>query len=108
MHSLGTDGTVWLFSAAALWGALYCYIFLPETKGKTLREIELEFSPKERRSSEENIRTRYTATSEFSNKNDFCQLESGENLRTTNNHASGELPQVFTVEAKYAVLKWAR
>jgi len=110
MHALGTDGTLWLFGAAALLGALYCYIFLPETKGKTLREIELAFSSKERSSNEENTRTRYTATSEFSrcNKNDFNQLESGENIRTPNNHVSGEVSQVFTVETQYAVLKWTR
>jgi len=110
MHGLGTDGTLWLFGAAALLGALYCYIFLPETKGKTLREIELTFSPKERSSNEENTRTRYTVTSEFSrcNKNEFNQLESGENVRTPNNHVSGEVSQVFTVEAQCAVLKWTR
>lgn len=108
MHALGTDGTLWLFGAAAFLGAIYCYIFLPETRGKTLREIELEFSPKDNSNNEENIRTRYTIKSEFSgcNKNDFNKVESGENVKTPNNHASGEVSQVFTVEAQYAVLKW--
>jgi hypothetical protein len=101
MHALGTDGTLWLFGAAALVGAVYCYIFLPETRGKTLREIELEFSPKETCDCEENTKTRYTIKSELSgcNKNELIHVENG---RTAENC---DVPQVFTVEARYAKFK---
>jgi SP family facilitated glucose transporter-like MFS transporter 8 len=104
MHALGTDGTLWFFGAAALLGAVYCYIFLPETRGKTLREIELEFSPKERRDNEENNETKYTLKRELSGKNKkaFVHDENGENMRTPDECVSGEVPQVFIVEARYA------
>ncbi|XP_063218942.1 facilitated trehalose transporter Tret1-2 homolog [Bacillus rossius redtenbacheri] len=42
-HSLGMDGTLWLFAASSLFGAVFCQIFLPETRGRTLREIEMAF-----------------------------------------------------------------
>lgn len=101
MHALGTNGTLWLFGAAALLGAVYCYIFLPETRGKTLREIELEFSPKEMCNYEENAKTRYTMTSELSgcNKNEFIHVENG---RTPEDC---DIPHIFTVETRYAKFK---
>nr|CAD7411095.1 unnamed protein product [Timema cristinae] len=45
-HSFGMDGTLWFFSVASFSGALYCFMFLPETRGKTLHEIELAFKNK--------------------------------------------------------------
>lgn len=107
MHALGTDGTLWFFGAAALMGAVYCYIFLPETKGKTLREIELEFSPKEGRDYEKNTMTKYTLKRDFHghNKNSFINVENGETMRTPEDCLSGEVPQIFTVEAQNTKLK---
>ncbi|CAH2055969.1 unnamed protein product, partial [Iphiclides podalirius] len=40
---LGADNTLLLFAVCALLGALYCLLFLPETKGKTLAEIMRQF-----------------------------------------------------------------
>ncbi|KAG8227746.1 hypothetical protein J437_LFUL007536 [Ladona fulva] len=40
----GVPCTLWLFAGAAAVGALFVYAFLPETKGKTLSEIEDEFA----------------------------------------------------------------
>lgn len=40
--SLGSYGTFWLYSAICLFGFLYFMRRLPETKGKTLEEIEKE------------------------------------------------------------------
>ena len=41
--SLGSYGTFWLYSGICLAGFLYFGLKLPETKGKTLEEIENEF-----------------------------------------------------------------
>lgn len=38
--SLGSGGTFWLFSGLTLVGALFVFMFLPETKGKSLVEIQ--------------------------------------------------------------------
>jgi hypothetical protein len=80
---------------------VYCYIFLPETRGKTLREIELEFSPKEMCNNEESAKTRYTMKSELSgcNKNEFIHVENG---RTPEDR---DIPHIFTVETRYAKFK---
>lgn len=109
MNAFGTDGTLWFFAAAALLGAVYCYMFLPETRGKTLREIELEFSPKEISNIEGNAETTCTLKSELRgrNKYSFVHVENGESARTSADCVSGEVPQVFTVETQYAVLKRA-
>ncbi|XP_046387785.1 facilitated trehalose transporter Tret1-like [Ischnura elegans] len=40
----GVPWTLWLFAGSAAAGAIFVYMFLPETKGKTLAEIEDEFS----------------------------------------------------------------
>ncbi|XP_050355581.1 facilitated trehalose transporter Tret1-2 homolog [Nymphalis io] len=40
---LTSNGTLYLFAICALLGAAYCYLFLPETKGKTLAEIMRQF-----------------------------------------------------------------
>lgn len=37
-------GTFWFYSAAGLIGALVIYFTLPETEGRTLREIEEHFA----------------------------------------------------------------
>jgi SP family facilitated glucose transporter-like MFS transporter 8 len=101
MSALGTSGTFWLFAAAALVGAVYCYIFLPETRGKTLREIELEFGPKDTCDCEENAKTKYTIKSELSgyNKDEYIQVENG---RTPEDC---DMPQVSTVGVLYAKFK---
>ena len=38
--SLGAGGTFWLFSGLTLLGAVFVFMFLPETKGKSLVEIQ--------------------------------------------------------------------
>lgn len=38
-----SNGTLYLFGFCALLGAAYCYLFLPETKGKSLTEIMRQF-----------------------------------------------------------------
>ncbi|XP_072945484.1 trehalose transporter 1-like protein isoform X3 [Epargyreus clarus] len=40
---LTSNVTLYLFAVCALFGALYCLLFLPETKGKTLSEIMRQF-----------------------------------------------------------------
>jgi len=40
------SGMYWLFSGVSLFGALFVIIFLPETKGKSLEEIEKYFMNK--------------------------------------------------------------
>ncbi|MDD2680367.1 MAG: MFS transporter, partial [Candidatus Omnitrophica bacterium] len=37
---LGKAGTFWLFALISIAGIVYCYFFVPETKGYTLEEIE--------------------------------------------------------------------
>lgn len=41
---LGKDGTFWLFAASTFASLFFIYFLLPETKGKTLEEIERMFS----------------------------------------------------------------
>lgn len=40
---ISSNGTLYLFGICALLGAIYCMLFLPETKGKTLTEIMRQF-----------------------------------------------------------------
>ncbi|GBP76244.1 Facilitated trehalose transporter Tret1-2 homolog [Eumeta japonica] len=40
---LTSNGTLYLFGGCALLGAIYCLLFLPETKGKSLSEIMRQF-----------------------------------------------------------------
>ena len=41
---LQAAGTFWLYGIICLLGAVFIYRFLPETKGKTLEEIENELT----------------------------------------------------------------
>jgi len=45
-QSLGNDGTFWLFMSSTILSLAIIYILLPETKGKTLEEIEKIFAKK--------------------------------------------------------------
>ncbi len=45
-HRLGASGTFWLYSIICILGFWFIYRKLPETKGKTLEEIENEFAKK--------------------------------------------------------------
>ncbi len=42
-QSIGFHGLFWIYSAFSLVGGFYGYIFIPETKGKSLKEIESYF-----------------------------------------------------------------
>jgi facilitated trehalose transporter len=39
-NSIGEDGTYWLYSLVCLCSCFFVYFLVPETKGKSLREIE--------------------------------------------------------------------
>jgi MFS family permease len=39
-EKLGRPGTFWLFALVSIIGIIYCYFFVPETKGHTLEQIE--------------------------------------------------------------------
>ncbi|HWB32121.1 MAG TPA: sugar porter family MFS transporter [Acidobacteriaceae bacterium] len=44
-NSLGTAGTFWLYASVCVLGFIGVYRFLPETKGRTLEEIETFWKP---------------------------------------------------------------
>lgn len=48
-HAMGTHGTFWLYSALCLASCVFVALLLPETKGKTLDEIESHFEGKHQR-----------------------------------------------------------
>lgn len=41
--AIGFHGLFWIYAAFSLLGSFFGYIFIPETKGKTLKEIEAHF-----------------------------------------------------------------
>ncbi len=41
--NIGFHGTFWIYAGVSLFGGLFGYIFIPETKGKSLKEIETHF-----------------------------------------------------------------
>jgi sugar porter (SP) family MFS transporter len=43
-RELGSSGTFWTYAGVCLMGLLFIYRRIPETKGKALEEIEMEFS----------------------------------------------------------------
>jgi len=42
-NAMGEDGTFWLYSFVCLCSCFFVYFLVPETKGKSLREIEKIF-----------------------------------------------------------------
>jgi hypothetical protein len=44
LHVMGSHGAFWMFGITSLLGTLFLYLFYPETKGKTLEEIEDYFA----------------------------------------------------------------
>jgi len=52
-NSIGEDGTFWLYSGVCLCSCFFVYFLLPETKGKSLKEIEefFELTQKSNRNS---------------------------------------------------------
>ena len=51
INRINGSGTFWLYGAVCLVGTLYTIFFVPETKGKTIEEIQQMFSsrPAEKR-----------------------------------------------------------
>ena len=47
-RAIGTGKTFWLYSAICLAGFVFVYLYVPETKGKSLEQIERETSPRRR------------------------------------------------------------
>jgi hypothetical protein len=46
LHTMGSHGVFWMFGISSLLGTLFVYLFFPETKGKSLEEIEDYFAEK--------------------------------------------------------------
>jgi hypothetical protein len=44
LNEMGSHGVFWMFGVTSLLGTLFLYLFYPETKGKTLEEIEDYFA----------------------------------------------------------------
>ncbi len=42
-YVLGASGTFWLYGVVCLIGATFTFIFVPETKGKSIEEIQKLF-----------------------------------------------------------------
>lgn len=47
IKTIHPHGCYWFFSACCFAGAIFVYIFIPETNGKTLDEIQLYFRSKD-------------------------------------------------------------
>jgi facilitated trehalose transporter len=74
---LGMSGTLVFFASASFCGAIFVYALLPETKGKTLMEIECEFRNKNRKRkivSEINVYTVEENSEKLGNKINFNNL----------------------------------
>jgi hypothetical protein len=41
--AIGFHGLFWIYACFSLLGSVFGYVFIPETKGKTLKEIEAHF-----------------------------------------------------------------
>jgi len=46
--AIGDHSVFWIFSGFSALGTLFCIFILPETKGRSLDEIQLLFGPKQR------------------------------------------------------------
>jgi len=40
IEKLGKPGTFWLYAGVAVFGIIFCFLFVPETKGRSLEDIE--------------------------------------------------------------------
>ena len=40
VEKLGRSGAFWLYGGVSIIGLVFCYFFVPETRGRTLEEIE--------------------------------------------------------------------
>lgn len=46
LNAMGSHGMFWMFGLSSLFGTIFVYLFFPETKGKSLEEIEDYFAEK--------------------------------------------------------------
>jgi len=49
LESIGAHGTFWMFGGICVFAMVFTYIWVPETKGKTLEEIEKKLSGRKSR-----------------------------------------------------------
>ncbi|HTQ98026.1 MAG TPA: MFS transporter, partial [Candidatus Acidoferrum sp.] len=40
IHNVGASGTFWIFAVLSVLAFIFCFVFVPETKGKSLEDIE--------------------------------------------------------------------
>ncbi|XP_014254936.1 facilitated trehalose transporter Tret1-like isoform X2 [Cimex lectularius] len=56
-EAIGSDSAFWLFGIICVVGLFFVIFFVPETRGKTLEDIEKEFRPKDLRSEDSQEQT---------------------------------------------------
>jgi hypothetical protein len=63
-NSMGEDATFWLYSSVCLCSCFFVYFLVPQTKGKTLTEIEeiFELTQKSKRNSKKNNEVKQQAS----------------------------------------------
>ena len=51
--AVGFHGLFWIYATVSLFGGIFSFLFIPETKGKSLNEIESFFVRKQFKTSED-------------------------------------------------------
>lgn len=72
--AIGQNGTLYMFACGAILGAVFCAIFLPETKGKSLSEITMGFETAKEDTQQQCDSNKSTATSVDSVRNNDAKL----------------------------------
>lgn len=65
LKGLGKDGTFYFFTGCTLFSAIFVYFYLPETKGKTLEDMEQLFTSETRNRLKKNNLTKTDSTRAF-------------------------------------------